>query len=123
MKTPKRHHKIPAERAHLDLEPDSWETDHHAQEARWKRKNKIAQLKRTIKRLIKEREHLKELLAIRTIDDAVRAERETLEFAQKHLSVETRTPEIKQDEFGKWLYVIKHPIVKWDGQPILNHKQ
>ena len=51
MKTPKRYHKIPAERAHLDLEPDSWETDHHAQEARWKRKNRIKQLKRTIAKL------------------------------------------------------------------------
>lgn len=51
MKTPKRYHKIPAERAHLDLEPDSWEADHLAQETRWKRKNRIAQLKRTIARL------------------------------------------------------------------------
>lgn len=65
MKTPKRYHKIPADRAHLDLEPDSWETDYHAQEARWKRRNKVKQLKHTIdkykngKNLFHDRGHLK----------------------------------------------------------------
>lgn len=121
MKTPKRYQDKPTPLMPEDNEPDWYTLNIWSQRA--KRKNKIAKLKRTIKRLIKEREHLKKLLAIRTIDDAVQADREALVFAQKHLSVETRTPEIRQDEFGKWLYVIKHPIVKWDGQSILNHKQ
>lgn len=61
MKTPKRYHKIPAERAHLDLEADIWEIDYFAQETRWKRKNKIAQLKRTIARLEAENSELEYL--------------------------------------------------------------
>lgn len=48
MKTPKRNHKIPTERQHLDIEPDSWEEDYKQQDTRWKRKNRIAQFKRSL---------------------------------------------------------------------------
>lgn len=68
MKTPKRHHKIPAEHSMLDLEPDSWEEDYHAQEARWKRKNRTAQLKRTIARLEAENFELEYLFTRITYD-------------------------------------------------------
>ena len=50
MKTPKRNHKIPTERQHLDIEPDSWEEDYKQHATRWKRKNRVAQLKRSLRR-------------------------------------------------------------------------
>lgn len=49
MKTPKRNYKIPTERQHLDMEPDSWDEYYKQQDARWKRKTRIRQLKHTIK--------------------------------------------------------------------------
>lgn len=85
--------------------------------ARWKRKNREAQYKRTIAGLTKENYHLKKLLAIRIWEDVLRAEKATLVFAQEHLSIDRLPPEIKQED-GKYLYVIKRPIVKWDGKPI-----
>lgn len=48
MKTPKRAHKTPVNQLAQDIEPDFFEPEYHAQEARWKRKNRIKQLKRTI---------------------------------------------------------------------------
>lgn len=53
MKTPKREYKNPADKFPGDIEPDSWEADFQAQESRWKRKNRVAQLKRTIARLMR----------------------------------------------------------------------
>lgn len=51
MKTPKRGYKSPADKFPGDIEPDSWEADYQVQGSRWKRKNRTAQLKRTIARL------------------------------------------------------------------------
>lgn len=91
--------------------------------ARAKRKNRIAQLKRTIRRLSEESEHLKKVLAIRIVDDVVQADREALEYAQKHLSVERRMPEISRDnESGILLCAIKRPLVTWDGKEIITQK-
>lgn len=49
MKTPKRDYKQP-KYAMFDLEPDWFEDYYQQQETRWKRKNRIKQLKRTINR-------------------------------------------------------------------------
>lgn len=40
----------------MDVEPDYFEPEYHAQEARWKRKNRVRQLKNTITNL-----HIKQL--------------------------------------------------------------
>lgn len=50
MKTPKRHYKSPVNQLAQDIEPDFFEADYNKQEARWKRKNKIAQLKRSLEK-------------------------------------------------------------------------
>ena len=59
MKTPKRNYKTPANYLSQDIEPDFFEPDYNTQAARWKRKNRIKQLKRTIARLRWENFHMK----------------------------------------------------------------
>ena len=54
MRTPKRDYKTPANQLTQDIEPDFFEQDYNAQAARWKRKNRIAQLKRSLARYRKE---------------------------------------------------------------------
>lgn len=58
MKTPKRDYKTPENQLAQDIESDFFEPEYHAQEARWKRKNRIKQLKRTIARLTAENKWL-----------------------------------------------------------------
>lgn len=122
MKTPKRKYSFPIDSFNYPGMRNAFEGEdvpsaHARQCERWKRKNREAQYKRTIAGLTKENYYLKKLLAIRIWEDVLRAERETLVFAQEHLSIDRRPPEIKQED-GKYLYVIKRPIVKWDGKPI-----
>ncbi len=50
MKTPKRRYKAPVNHLAQDIEPDFFESGYNTQEARWKRKNKIAQLKQSLRR-------------------------------------------------------------------------
>ena len=54
MRTPKREYKTPANQLAQDIEPDFFEPDYNAQAARWKRKNRIKQLKRSLERYRKE---------------------------------------------------------------------
>ena len=54
MKTPKRDYKTPSNQLAQDIEADFFESDLYAQEARWRRKNRAAQLKHTIARLNRE---------------------------------------------------------------------
>lgn len=60
MKTPKRDYKNPADKFPGDIEPDSWEADYQMQDSRWKRKNRVKQLKRTIARLTQELQNERE---------------------------------------------------------------
>ena len=50
MKTQKRDYKTPANQLAQDIEPDFFDADYNAQEARWKRKNRVKQLKRSLRR-------------------------------------------------------------------------
>ena len=58
MKTPTRHYHVPLELQALDIEPDAFDEHYYLQESRWKRKNRIRQLKATIARQKKEYERL-----------------------------------------------------------------
>lgn len=58
MKTPKRDYKLPPSLTRTDIS-DYFEPEYHAQEARWKRKNRVKQLKRTIERLSRENFYMK----------------------------------------------------------------
>lgn len=60
MKTPKRDYKTPANQLAQDIESDFFEPEYHAQEARWKRKNRVARLKDKIARLTAENKWLSE---------------------------------------------------------------
>lgn len=60
MKTPKRDYKTPANQLAQDIELDFFEPEYHAQEARWKRKNRVRQLKDKIARLTAENKWLSE---------------------------------------------------------------
>lgn len=86
MKTPKRNHKIPAELQHLDIEPDSWEEDYKQQDTRWKRKNRIAQLKRTIARQAEEISNLRVLVTFKVQEEYMAEQKAALEWAAKHIS-------------------------------------
>lgn len=50
MKTPKRDYKTPSNQLTQDIESDFFEDDYNKQEARWKRKNRVKQLKRSLQR-------------------------------------------------------------------------
>ena len=50
MKTPKRDYKTPANQLAQDIEPDFFAVNYDSQEARWKRKNRVKQLKRSLHR-------------------------------------------------------------------------
>lgn len=50
MKTPKRHHKSSTNQLAQDIETDFFEADYNTQEARWKRKNRVKQLKHSLQR-------------------------------------------------------------------------
>lgn len=62
MKTPKRDYKKPPF-TQFDLDPDWFEDYYQQQEQRWKRKNRVKQLKATITRLRAENLHLRLELA------------------------------------------------------------
>lgn len=95
--------------------------------ARWKRKNRIKQLKHTIGNLTDENAKLKAMLGTR-ISDIVNAElgeeaRAALAFAQQHMRLchmKDPAPEVMHDEDGKiCLRVHRNPVViTWDNKPI-----
>lgn len=82
MKTPKRYHKSPKK---------SWSEDycawrHDIETSRWKRKNRIRQLKATIARLTEENNHLRTLLSLRIQHEYLESQKAALEWAAKHIS-------------------------------------
>ena len=89
--------------------------------ARWKRKNRIRQLKHTIAHLTEENNHLRTALAIRTINDINENNIESLKFIQQHLSVETFQPHIEQKEDHSWMFTWKRPIPRWNNSIIDLH--
>ena len=54
--------------------------------ARWKRKNRIRQLKATIARQAEEIEHLRALLTLRIQHEHLESQKAALEWAAKHIS-------------------------------------
>lgn len=88
MKTPKRNHKIPTERQHLDIEPDSLEEDYKQQDARWKRKNRISQFKRSIARQAEEIRNLRTLLESMIQDGVTAAQRAALDWVANNLQLD-----------------------------------
>ena len=99
----------------------------HDDRARWKRKNRIKQLKHTVARLSQENAKLKALLGT-NISAIVNAElgeeaRAALAFAQQHMRIcrmQDPAPEVMHDEDGKIvLRVHRNPVViTWDDKPI-----
>ena len=83
MKTPKREYK----KYYIDPatgEPDEWTLGNI--DARWKRKNREAQLRRTIARLTEENQHLRTLLTLRIQHEYLESQKAALEWAAKHIS-------------------------------------
>lgn len=120
MKTPKRHHELvctshdPCERV--------WDRpQEEVSSQRWKRKNRIAQYKCTIARQAEEIEHLRAALAIRTIHDINEHNKASLEYIQKHLSVDTFEPSIEREGDHNWMFKWKRPIPRWNNSIIDLH--
>jgi hypothetical protein len=97
-----------------------WDVYYEAH-ARWKRKNRIRQLKATIARQAEENKHLRTALAIRTINDINENNIESLKFIQQHLTVETFQPHIEQTEDHNWMFTWKRPIPRWNKSIIDLH--
>ena len=110
MKTPKRY---PA-----TMSVYSSTQELHEDRARWKRKNRLRQLKATIARQKQEIQHLRTALAIRTINDINENNIESLKFIQQHLTVETFQPHIEQKEDHSWMFTWKRPIPRWNNSII-----
>lgn len=89
--------------------------------ARWKRKNRIRQLKATIARQAEEIEHLRAALAIRTINDINENNIESLKFIQQHLTVETFQPHIEREGDHNGMFTWKRPIPRWNNSIIDLH--
>ena len=106
MKTPKR----------ISSKPKAVSILSH-ERSRWKRKNRIKQLKNTIAKQREEIEHFKTLLAIRVLEDYTEQQKESIEWAAKRLAIDTFG-----DTFSKENNVIvRHiyrPIIKWDNKEI-----
>lgn len=117
MKTPKRHYLVPPERQALDIEPDSFDEDYYLQEARFKRKNRVRQLKHTIARQAEEIEHYKNLLALHITADRYRSTQTCIEWAAKHIMVETHPNKFEYDQTTQQLTAtIPAPDVFIDGR-------
>lgn len=97
-----------------------WDVYHEAH-ARWKRKNRFAQLKRTIARQAEEIHHLRTALAIRTIHDINENNIESLKFIQQHLTVDTFEPQIEREGDYNWMFKWKRPIPRWNNSIIDLH--
>ena len=120
MKTPKRHYELTA----VSHDPCERVWDRPQEEVsaqRWKRKNREAQLKRTIARQAEEIKHLRAALAIRTIHDINENNIESLKFIQQHLTVETFEPRIEREGDRNWMFTWKRPIPRWDNSIIDLH--
>ena len=94
--------------------------------ARYKRKNRTAQLKRTITRLTQENEQLKYILASNLIEQDLKLFNDTarsiFKDIQKHLRISTLQdpPAELLEENGKQILHIRHNpiVVTWDEAPI-----
>jgi hypothetical protein len=85
MKTPKRHYELTA----VSHDPCERVWDRPQEEVsaqRWKRKNRIRQLKATIARLTEENNHLRTLLSLRIQHEYLESQKAALEWAAKHIS-------------------------------------
>lgn len=91
------------------------------QVTRWKRKNRIRQLKHTIAKQAEEIDHLRTALAIRTIHDINESNIESLKFIQQHLTVDTFQPSIEKEGDCNWMFKWKRPIPRWDNSIIDLH--
>lgn len=78
MKTPKRY---PA-----TMSVYSTRDELRQDRARWKRKNRIRQLKATIAHLTEENNHLRTLLSLRIQHEYLESQKAALEWAAKHIS-------------------------------------
>ena len=117
MKTPKREYK----KYYLDPatgEPDEWALGNI--DARWKRKNRIRQLKATIARQAEEIEHLRTALAIRAASEYNESIRASIEYVQKHFSMEISQPRMEMED-SSVVYKWKRPIPRWNNSIIDLH--
>ena len=120
MKTPKRYIEI----APFEYDPTEKEypiPPEHVLEQRFKRKNREAQLKRTIARQAEEIKHLRTALAIRTIHDINENNIESLKFIQQHLTVDIFEPCIEREGDRNWMFKWKRPIPRWNNSIIDLH--
>lgn len=86
------------------------------QASRWKRKNRVAQLKRTIARQAEEIEHLKNMLALHITAEHYRSTQTCIEWAAKHIRVETPPNNFEYDKATQQLTAtIPAPHVFIDG--------
>ena len=95
MKTPKREYKkhyiCPA-----TGEPDEWALGNI--DARWKRKNRIAQLKHTIAKQAKEIYHLRKLVELKLATEYAESEKQALRWAQENIVIRTFAPNLICEE-------------------------
>lgn len=124
MKTPKRNKGNGYGAACCPYEGPNQTAFEHA---RWKRKNRIKQLKRTMERLTQENAILKHTLGTHLFNKALQefdlTSRTALEFLQKHVRVAhmgTPTVEYSQDKDGNHFVHIRRepPVITWDNTPI-----
>lgn len=108
MKTPKRQNGLPRVVNILNQ-----------QHTRWKRKNREAQYKRTIKRLKEENNHLKQALTVRTWEDMKAGMMEHFEWINKHFEVHYTQPTVAVENNN--LIIKQETIFKWDKQVITVH--
>ena len=103
MKTPKRsydpnlNHLI---RAHYTVKGKE-------RRARWKRKNRIKQLKNTIARQAEEIKHLRLLVARRILANLTAAEAHALEWARDNIVLRTYAPRLMVDRIDGLLHMCK----------------
>lgn len=116
MKTPQRHYELTAT-SHNPCER-VWDLPQENVSAqRWKRKNRILQLKRTIARQAEEIEHYKNLLALSIIGEHYKLSQHCIDWAAKHIRVEMHQSRFEHDKTTQQLTVtIPAPDVLIDGR-------
>lgn len=97
MKTPKRYIEI------APFEFDTTEKEHqilpeHILEQRFKRKNRIAQLKRTIARQAEEIYHLRKLVELKLATEYAESEKQALRWALENIVIRTFAPNLTCEE-------------------------
>lgn len=118
MKTPKRHYELTT-MEHSACERVWDRTQEEVSAQRWKRKNRVKQLKRTIVKLSKENEHLKQVLAVKVWEDVKAGMEEHVKYVAKHFESHITNPSIEYEMVNNNLIVRqKRPVFKWDGKLI-----